>query len=316
LWSSPPSVSDFPSTAQDSIQRALRDVADKLHHIHLPHLQVHPGDWFKRKHQDLNAMTTPAGSNTAPVGSIINLLNGTLGAGILAMPLMFSLMGWLLATIVLCVTCACGIVTTTLMTYVGSYEQTESYHMTIHHTLGKRFVTLYEGLLIAGGLGGLMTYLILIGDFATAALSHLLVTAGAHTVNRRITIVILSLFAVLPLALLRKVKSLWFTGFMAMTFVVFYVLSMVYESSVHSPSPAVVHSFNTNLPNFFRALPLSFYAFACHNSVFPVYHEMRLKSPQVFRNVSIANHVITLVLYFASGWESRVFKVSLSPSFG
>lgn len=38
---------------------------------------------------------------------------------------------------------------------------------------------------------------------------------------------VIAVFCVLPLAMLRKVKSLWFTGFMAMTFVVFYVVAIL-----------------------------------------------------------------------------------------
>lgn len=60
-------------------------------------------------------MQTPAGVTPSPLGSVVNLLNGTLGAGILALPLMYSLMGWFLGTLVLAVTACLGVVTTTLM---------------------------------------------------------------------------------------------------------------------------------------------------------------------------------------------------------
>ena len=58
-------------------------------------------------------------------------------SGILAMPLMYSLMGWLLATLVLIGTAILGVFTTTLMVHVGIAEHTESFHMTIQKTMGK-----------------------------------------------------------------------------------------------------------------------------------------------------------------------------------
>lgn len=79
-----------------------------------------------------------------------------LDAGILAMPLMFSLMGWLLATVVLLGTAVLGVFSTTLMAYVGLAEGTESYHMTIQKTLGSRWMTVFEGLIVFGICGGLV----------------------------------------------------------------------------------------------------------------------------------------------------------------
>ena len=68
-------------TAQESITAAIQEALRSAHHVHIPHLPHVPTDWFRRRHKDMAAMATPAGTSTAPIGSVINLLNGTLGAG-------------------------------------------------------------------------------------------------------------------------------------------------------------------------------------------------------------------------------------------
>jgi amino acid permease len=58
---------------------------------------------------------------------------------------------------------------------------------------------------------------------------------------------------------------------------------------------------DTTVGRFFQGLPICFFSYSCHNSVFPVYHEMAHRTPHVFKKVTIANHVIAGLLYFVSG---------------
>ena len=98
-----------------------------------------------------------------------------------------------------------------------------------------------------------MCYLMLIGDFGVATGRQLL----NHEISRRYVIMLVAVFFILPLAVLRKVKSLWFTGFMVMAFVAFFVLAVLYSVAADT-SPAVPHAaVRTTLLDFFRGLPLA-----------------------------------------------------------
>ncbi len=44
------------------------------------------------------------------------------------------------------------------------------------------------------------------------------------------------------------------------------------------------------------------FSYSCHASVFPVFHEMKTKTTDVFLKVTIANHAIVLVFYVVSGY--------------
>ncbi len=58
---------------------------------------------------------------------------------------------------------------------------------------------------------------------------------------------------------------------------------------------------HTSLSLFLKGLPLSIYALSAHNSVFPVFHEMKDKRVDVFKHVAIINYAIAFVLYVISG---------------
>ena len=104
-----------------------------------------------------------------------------------------------------------------------------------------------------------MSFLILIGDLSQSAAS----TLFGRPINRRWLIAAIGIFCVFPLAMLRKVKSLRFTGFLAMGLVVFYLLAMSWTVLTAERPPVEHAAFHTSLPNFFRALPLAVFAVCC-----------------------------------------------------
>ena len=97
----------------------------------------------------------------------------------------------------------------------------------------------------------------LLGDFGVSAGHQLL----GHNVSRRYIIMLISVFCILPLAMLRKVKSLWFTGSLVLCFEFFYVLATLYTVSA-TDTAAVPHAaVHTSIVNFFRGLPLAVYVY-------------------------------------------------------
>lgn len=71
--------------AQESVEAAMRNVMQAIHRIGTGVSQIQlriPTDWFHQRRKELAPMATPAGTSTTPAGSVINLLNGTLGTGL------------------------------------------------------------------------------------------------------------------------------------------------------------------------------------------------------------------------------------------
>ncbi len=95
-------------------------------------------------------MTSPFGASPKLAGSVLNLVNNSLGAGILALPLYFSLLGWLLGCVLLVALAALSLFTATLMAMVGLAEHAQSYHMAVQHTLGRPLRICFQWLIIAG----------------------------------------------------------------------------------------------------------------------------------------------------------------------
>ena len=293
----------FPGRSWQTVRRAA---AKRVHAV-----AHRPIDWFERKLRHRATFAASNGATPSPFTSVLNLVNGSIDAGILAMPLLLSMCGWLLGSAVLVLIATLGVFTTCTMIEVGLAERTQSYHMTISAVLGRLYVRLFNIMLIVACLGSLLAYLMLIGDFAqTAALQML-----GHTINRRVAIALMAVCVVLPLTLMRKVKSLWFTGLMAIVFVAFFVSAMVVKLGILGIStidPAEsestleqglghghIRALDTTALQFFQALPIAVFSFQNHAVVFPVFSEMNLKlqTLPVFTTVSKWTFAVILALY-------------------
>lgn len=286
-------ITSLARTTTTTLRRGLEHT---LHH-----------DWFHRQQRAVRAMATPAGTHTSPPGSVINLVNGAVGAGILGMPLMFALMGWALGLLVLAVTCALGVLTTTAMVYVGIAEQTESYHMAVKATLGKWPFLFFQFVIIFGALGTMLACFILIGDFAQDVTTEM----SMQPLNRRGVLLAIGVCVLLPLCLLKTLKALSFTGAMTLAFALFYTVSILFKlvlpptAATPAVPPIVIarntHAAHTTLTDFCQAFPIAVFSLSCHAVVFPVYHEMRTKTVKVWVKVASWTYGILFLVSAATG---------------
>lgn len=298
--------------ASAAVVQAAHQVAHRIQHgAHMVVNVVEKMDWFHKRMRHRANMLTPVGESPSLFGSTINLINGSLDAGILAMPLVLAKVGWLLGLFLTGLVAVLGIYTTRLLVTVGVAENTRSYHMTVRHVFGQRIMNLFQFVLIATCMGGLLAYLMLIGDFAVEA-SLLL---GGQAVKRSSAIAIMAIFVVLPLSLMRKIKSLWFTGFMALGFVAFCVVALFVElcnlgladaPPSHDSLPSHkkygdISAVSTTLPEFFHALPIAVFACSNHIIVFPVFSEMRHQSVASFTKVTSITYGVIGTLYGCTG---------------
>ena len=97
---------------------------------------------------------------------MFNLLNGTVACGTLGLPLAFAQLGVGLGVAALAVMTVVNLVASRMMVAVGIAEGTASYDMTVRAVLGGRGLHTFQAMLAVGTLGSLLSYFILIGDFA------------------------------------------------------------------------------------------------------------------------------------------------------
>jgi amino acid permease len=256
-------------------------------------------DWFQHKMKE-TGMVSPCGTSTTTLTSVINLISGTLDAALLSTPLIMSYCGWLLSLFLFIMLALLGVFTTRILVTVCIAEHTESYHMTIFRTLGRHVMNGYQVLLIAGTLGSLMAYLMLVGDFAQAALLFI-----THVpINRRHAIIGFTLFFVLPLSLLRKLKSLWFTGFLSIGFMSFFAVALFVKlgqygvTSSSGRGDGHVFAVHATAESVFQALPLTAFSLTNHANVIPVFHEMRCRTVAAFTTVSAWTYGIIGTMFF------------------
>ena len=134
--------------------------------MEVPDLRSPSRDWFHLQHREHRTLVQSPADGAPLSASVFNLLNATVACGTLGLPLAFSQMGFGLAVATLVVMAAVNYCTTVMMARVGIAEGTKSYDNTVARVLGTRALHAFQFMMIAGQLGTLLSYFILIGDFA------------------------------------------------------------------------------------------------------------------------------------------------------
>ena len=95
---------------------------------------------------------------------------------------------------------------------------------------------------------------------------------SGRSFDRRVCIAVVVLFAGLPLAMLRKVSSLRFTGFMSVLFVGFFSVALLLRACQHSVASGDqgAKGLDTTFTNFFNGLCIIGFAMCNQTAVFPV----------------------------------------------
>ncbi len=94
-------------------------------------------DWFAKQHAGRNVLQRSPGAAGVPLSaSVFNLLNATVAAGTLGLPLAFSLTGYGLAVAALTVMALVNVATSMMLVRVATAEGTQSYDSSVRQLLG------------------------------------------------------------------------------------------------------------------------------------------------------------------------------------
>lgn len=129
--------------------------------------------------------------------------------------------------------------------------------------------------------GAMCAYLIGIGDTMSIVVSHWAgVDLHLHPWLKRIVLVVISIGAVLPLAMLKDMAKLSKTSFISLMSVVF-IVCVVISRAITGPGDAKVPTTEEDRAlhfidvNFFPAIGIISFAFVCHHACFIVYNTLR-----------------------------------------
>lgn len=255
-----------------------------------------PEEYFHRMHRELARVSFRHNNEASVSASVFAVSSSAIGATTLALPLVAALMGWLLAALTIVVVGVLSAITSNLLIRLTVAENTKSYDSLVRTVLGGPSLAIYQASVVLSSMGNFVVLMILCGDFAQSLSRQF----GARTpVNRQLAIVLVSTFAMLPLALLRRIKSLWLVSYLSVVFVAVLAVAVFVEACQKQSSE--VSAVDTTILDFSRGFVITALALSSQTNILPVFQEMRGKDVGRGTQLSNTNAIIVTGTYFIVG---------------
>ncbi|ORC84760.1 amino acid permease [Trypanosoma theileri] len=243
-----------------------------------------------------------------PYGGIVssgfNLASSSLGAGIIALPYAFNTSGLVMAIIYLVVIGLLTVYSFTLLAIAGKRTGLRNYEQVTQAILGRFAGYLLAFLLWLLSFGAEISYVISLGDLIAAfvrnsdAPDYWKSTSGIRVLSTCVWAV-----GMLPLCLPKEINSLRHLSFVAVFFIVFFVICIV----VHCARFGFVNGLRKDLVYFqtgnpaIEGLSIFIFAFICQLNCYEVYEEMYKPGVRRLTKSAGVGVFLCFILYFSAG---------------
>uniref|UniRef100_A0A6Q2ZL11 Amino acid transporter transmembrane domain-containing protein n=1 Tax=Esox lucius TaxID=8010 RepID=A0A6Q2ZL11_ESOLU len=240
--------------------------------------------------------------------SVFNLSNAIMGSGILGLSYAMSNTGIILFIVLLtCIACLSSYSVHLLLKSAGvvgirAYEQ-----------LGFRAFG-HPGKIAAGviitfhNIGAMSSYLFIVKyelPLVIQAFLGLQSNTGEWFLNGNYLILVVSVFIILPLALMRQLGYLGYTSGFSLTCMVFFLGSVTWnkcpQSLVSLPKHFLCDISNTSYPSYcfqtVYTIPILAFAFVCHPEVLPIYTELKNATKRRMQGIANVSIMAMFVMY-------------------
>ncbi|GAX22165.1 solute carrier family 38 (sodium-coupled neutral amino acid transporter), member 7/8 [Fistulifera solaris] len=251
-------------------------------------------------HQNDN--TLPA-RRTVVMGAVANLCSATLGAGILSLPYSMQQAGYFGGTLLLLMSAWSTRASIDILTHAADSYQIYTYEGVVEKCLGRATRNVVEWSILVFCIGCAVAYCIAVGDILEISGLLLPLQHGA----REASMLLVWMLAMMPLSLLRTMKSLQFSstvGIASISTLVFAAFVHLLEDRDDPPdaiptnttnvtawnSHFVESSFDSSVPRRFwpehgvvsilQACPIMLFAFCCQVNVLAIFEELPSRTIQ------------------------------------
>lgn len=198
-----------------------------------------------------------------------NLLNATLGAGILAVPFAFKSFGVIFGPITLSIAAIVSIISGIFLVQVSLATGKNSYKSIAHHLLGRFGGPIFEMFVFLLAFGGVLYYYMVVGDLIPDLIRK---GFGDHWyTSREFVLAIIMLLIIIPLSIMKNFNFLSFTSAVATLcaglIVGFVVLRFVIRATEGKIDWKATKLVPTNAIEMFMTFPILVFAFAYQISI-------------------------------------------------
>eukprot|EP00033_Pygsuia_biforma_P004125 GCRY01004523.1.p1 GENE.GCRY01004523.1~~GCRY01004523.1.p1 ORF type:complete len:406 (+),score=81.05 GCRY01004523.1:194-1411(+) len=243
---------------------------------------------------------------------IVNLVNSTIGAGVLGTPFAFKSSGFLLGMFLVVLL---GIITrytmhrlleSGLLCSRDSYEEVGQY---VFPKAGRYLVGLP---ILLNCFGSVCAYCIITGDMMQPIISEI-VGENSFFARKDVLSILFIVTVALPLCLKRQIDALSATSTLSICLVFIFVLVVIIKAFFPSDSEVSGEEYGfqavgKNHVNFIRfdsdvflGLPIIIFAFTSHPNMFPVYTELRPQTESRMKRLIKSTISICAVVYVIVG---------------
>ncbi|KAL3697429.1 hypothetical protein R1sor_011505 [Riccia sorocarpa] len=215
------------------------------------------------------------GKNESPWVSAFNLCNAVIGAGVLSFPFGFRQTGvlggfffvgaiWVIEVFALC-----------LLVRVAEKYNSESYQQMVNSVLGSNLAILTSVTMILSAPGSLISYMIITGDVFGPVFAQIF-GESSILANRRVVIVLFTIFVIFPLSMKTTLKSLKYSSVISVLMLTYLAVALVTlgtRSLIFNGLPSDVLIWRAGSEAFI-IIDLVVLAFQCHIQVVPILSEL------------------------------------------
>lgn len=240
------------------------------------------------------------------ISSGINLASSTLGAGIVALPCAFQLTGVVMAIIYLLVVASLTVYSITLLAMAGQRTGLRSWSMIARKLLGKGGDYLLVFVMWFLCFGGDVSYIISLQAVFRAFLQNSDSASDYLKSNSGVKLItsLVWLCIIFPLCMLREINSLRMVSFIAVFFIVFFVITLVASSGKYLAANGVrddlVYFQTGNLA--ISGLSLFMFGFVAQVNTFEIFREMYKPSVKRMTLSAVCGVGLCVTLYFFAGF--------------
>ncbi|ESU37053.1 Amino acid transporter [Giardia duodenalis] len=241
------------------------------------------------------------------LSSSINLINTISGAGLLALPYTVMRSGWVIGLFSMIFVIVIGSISFYLLSFISDALQVFNYGAIAQKLYNRHVGNLVNILIIALTLGLLMAFTVLIREsmFFFSANPEL-EWAG------QLSLIAVSLVAILPLSLLRNLNSLWLTSLLSIVCLIYFMV-MILSFAILSNSSSIinkniVHPIKKGSPvpvstslNLILAVASLSITFCGHYNSLNIYKEVRNKSLTKMKHIIVLVAVVVALLNVTVG---------------
>lgn len=245
----------------------------------------------------------PSGPLSSLFGTMFNLSNSTIGAGVLGFGVVFAKLGIVLAPFVALLVLILQCTANSFMLRAAEKSGARSLSVLAYHNFGLLGSVCLDVTMIISCFGSLCAYFVILADFMLPVAAEFLSPSSLLARDRVVAMLFVGLIGVLPLSLKRSVNSLEVFSVLSICIIGLVMIGVVALSAIQISSgraPTSLTLARLDVTSI-GALSVMFFAFSNTSSVFPIFVEMKIPTRFNFNRVQILAGAFVFVVYIMVG---------------